>query len=130
MSTPYMPPVGQPIGATNRAIPSAGAVNRPTPSGQGTFESLLRQQLQGPTSLKLSAHAESRLKMRGVSLSSGDWNKVESAVNAARQKGSKDAYVVYGQVGLIVNVPNSTVVTALEHGPQTVVTNIDSVVVV
>lgn len=70
------------------------------------------------------------MQQRGVALTQADIVKLQQAVDKAGQKGSKDVYVVYGQTGFVVNVPNRTVITAMSNQDQPVVTNIDSVVVV
>ncbi|QSO54989.1 hypothetical protein JZ785_08155 [Alicyclobacillus curvatus] len=103
--------------------------------GQGdssgtSFQDFLQASVNGALRLKVSSHARTRLQERGISLSQADWNRVETAVERASQKGSKDTYLMMGDVGLVVNVPNRTIITAMDHTSQTIVTNIDSVVVV
>ncbi|MCL6453479.1 MAG: hypothetical protein K6T78_07580 [Alicyclobacillus sp.] len=107
---------------TLRSAPATRADGR-------SFQQFVQEALAGKP-LQLSGHAKVRLQERGVQWSASDWTKLQSAVELARGKGARAAYLVYGPVGLIVNVPTATVVTALEHTSQTVVTNIDSVVVV
>lgn len=55
---------------------------------------------------------------------------MDQVANQAQSKGSKNAYMIVGQAGLVVNLPSRTVVTAMQHEPNTIVTQIDSVVVV
>jgi len=121
---PHLPPQAL------RPVPATATGAQTSPVNRASFQNVLARALPAPNSLKVSAHAEHRLQEHGVQWSESDWGKVQSAVDLAGGKGARDAYLVYGQVGLVVNVPNRTVVTALEHGPRTVVTNIDSVVVV
>lgn len=128
MTVGWLPPVSPPSLRAPKVTGDGGA--KTSPSNGSSFEDVLNRTVSGPRTLQVSAHAKNRLQERGVQWSDSDWNKVQSAVDAAGGKGARDAYLVYGQVGLVVNVPNRTVVTALEHRPQTVVTNIDSVVVV
>lgn len=107
---------------------STGAV-----AGNGlspSFQDLFQASAFGTSRLKVSSHAQTRMQERGIQLSKSDWNRVETAVERASQKGSKDAYLMMGKVGLVINVPNRTVITAMDHTSQTIVTNIDSVVVV
>jgi flagellar operon protein len=97
-----------------------------------SFADVLRQvQQQGSTGgLKVSAHASTRISQRGVTMTAQDWMQVSHAVDRAEAKGCRDAYVVYGNTGFVVNVPNRTVVTAMVHQDYTIVTNIDSVVMI
>lgn len=98
---------------------------------QTTSKSSVEKTVVSNTStLKVSAHAAARMQERGVALSESDWNKVSQAVETAAKKGSRDAYVMYGQTGFVVNVPNRTVITTMSNQTGAVVTNIDSVVVV
>ncbi|OFW75327.1 MAG: hypothetical protein A2201_04400 [Alicyclobacillus sp. RIFOXYA1_FULL_53_8] len=106
----------------------------PIRNQQGTngsaFADVLAKAQGQPSPLRFSAHAESRLLERGLNLSKADLTRIQSAVDKAGSKGAKDAYVVYGDTGFVVNVPNRTVITAMANHDDPVVTNIDSVVVV
>ena len=57
-------------------------------------------------------------------------NKIQNAIEKAEAKGSKDALVLMNDTALIVNIPNKTVVTAIqvEQQNENIFTNIDSVV--
>lgn len=89
-------------------------------------------QTTGAESLKFSAHAVDRMKSRGISFSPDMMKGIESAVNRAAQKGSKDTLVLTGDNALIVSVKNNTVVTVMDRQAmrENVFTNIDSTVVV
>ncbi len=80
--------------------------------------------------LRISAHAQTRMRERGVQMTDKDWNKLGQAVVKAAEKGAKDAYVMYGHAGFVVNVPNRTVITTMVDDEPSVITNIDSVVIV
>lgn len=82
--------------------------------------------------LKFSAHAQRRLASRDIAMDDGRLGKLAQAVDQAAAKGAKDSLMLMDDVGLIVNVPSRTVVTAMtaggmEHG---VITNIDSTVII
>ncbi|MCF8564759.1 hypothetical protein LLE49_08460 [Alicyclobacillus tolerans] len=101
------------------------------PAGTPFSKVLEQAQTQdGQQKLRLSAHAQTRLRQRNVALSPQDMTRLSQAVDTASKKGAKDAYVMYGNTGFVINVPNRTVITAMTNEEQTVVTNIDSVVVV
>lgn len=108
------------------ALPSG--TNQVSPSAKTFADVLAKAKGQGD-SLKFSSHAKTRLQQRGMVLTHADVAKLQQAVDKAGQKGSKDVYVVYGDAGFVVNVPNRTVVTAMMHREEPVITNIDSVVV-
>lgn len=120
--TPVPPVVVAPRSGATAAKTTPGA-------GQGSFADVLAKTVvSNPQGIRFSAHAQARLQERGMSLNEKELVRLQQAVDRAGQKGSKDAYVVYGDTGFVVNVPNRTVVTALVNQEDTVVTNIDSVV--
>lgn len=94
-----------------------------------TFQQILQQQVDR---LKFSQHAQHRLQQRGISLSDSEIAQIESAVQKAAAKGAKDSLIMMNQVALIVNVPNKTVVTAVDHESMKdhVFTQIDSAVLI
>lgn len=82
--------------------------------------------------LKFSSHATQRLRERKIELDTATMTKVSDAVEKADAKGVQDTLVLTGNAALIVNVPNRTVVTAMDRGQLTgnVFTNIDGAVIV
>lgn len=80
--------------------------------------------------VKLSKHAQERLESRDINLSDTEMAKINSAVDRAEAKGSKDSLVMMDNTAFVVNVPNRTVITAmnLAGANDNVFTNIDSVV--
>ena len=80
--------------------------------------------------VKFSNHALKRLESRNIQLSDDEITKIQNAVDKAESKGSKDSLVMMDKTAFIVNVPNRTVVTAIEvaNSNESVFTNIDSVV--
>ncbi|MFN8138827.1 MAG: TIGR02530 family flagellar biosynthesis protein [Fimbriimonadales bacterium] len=92
------------------------------------FSEILSKQLE----LKLSGHAQTRLKSRGIELGESEWNRVKSGIDRAAQKGSKESLVLLDDVALVVSVRNRTVITAVsqEQLKENVFTNIDSAVIV
>ena len=83
-------------------------------------------------SLKLSVHAQQRLADRGVELSESQWSALNNAALRAEAKGARDALMLMDRLGLIVNVPNRTVLTVLpeERMREGIITQIDSTVLV
>ena len=80
--------------------------------------------------LTFSAHAQTRLKSRNIEVSDTMMKKLETAVDTAQSKGSKNSLVLFPNAAFIVNVPNRTVVTAMdgENIRDNIFTNIDSTV--
>lgn len=88
------------------------------------------QQIKSP--LKFSAHASQRMNERKIQIDATTMAKVNDAIDKAAAKGVEDTLVLTGNAALIVNVPNRTVVTALDKGAMNgnVFTNIDGAVIV
>ena len=120
----------QPIQAPVRpkqgnAQPGAKGTGSSTP-----FAQVLDQKLPGQP-VRLSQHAQERLKSRGITLSEADMRQLEGAVDSVAQKGGKESLIMMGDAALVVSVKNRTVVTAMDRQGMkgNVFTNIDSAVV-
>ncbi|WP_224983765.1 TIGR02530 family flagellar biosynthesis protein [Geomonas agri] len=99
-------------------------------TGSGTpFAQVLDQKLPGQP-VRLSQHAQERLKSRGITLSDADMKQLEGAVDSVAQKGGKESLILMGDAALVVSVKNRTVVTAMDRQGMkgNVFTNIDSAV--
>ncbi|MBK7229963.1 MAG: flagellar protein [Ignavibacteriales bacterium] len=92
-----------------------------------SFEAIFQKELE---KVKFSSHALKRLEERNIELSDDEMNKINTAVERAELKGSKDSLVMMDQTAFIVNIPNKTVITAMPiaESKENVFTNIDSVV--
>jgi len=119
----------QPVQAPLRPNPALRQGGGP-PVADSPFARVLDQKLPGQP-VRLSQHAQERLKSRGITLSDADMTKLAGAVDSVAQKGGKDSLIMMGNAALVVSVKNRTVVTAMDRqGMQgTVFTNIDSAVV-
>lgn len=122
---PRLSPVSRAGGLT--PVEGPRPASRPASTdGPGFAESL-----GGELGIRFSAHAQARLQSRGVSFDSGQMARLQSGVDAAAAKGSRETLVLLDSVAMVVAVRNRTVVTALPHdetGPA-VFTNIDSAVI-
>lgn len=112
-------------------IPAGGSQTLKTGSKNnvdGKFNKLFNEELN---KLKFSSHATSRIKSRQIELNANDLSRLENAVSNARKKGAKDSLIFIDNNAFIVNVPNRTVITAIEKGGMNsnVITNIDSAVI-
>jgi flagellar operon protein len=98
-----------PLQRTER--PQQACAPRPQPSSGPGFAEVLRSKVEG---LRFSAHAQSRLASRNISVSAEMMSRLENAVSGAEKKGSKESLVLLANLAFIVNVPNKVVVTAME----------------
>lgn len=79
--------------------------------------------------LKFSKHANQRLESRNIDLSGEVLQRLEDGTRKAQQKGIKESLVMIDNMAFIVNVPSSTVVTAIDENENKVFTNIDGAVI-
>ncbi len=105
----------------NASLPASNA------APQVSFGDLLQQK-----QLIFSKHAQQRLESRQIDVTPQVMAQVSGAVESARAKGVQDALIISDRTAFIVNIPSSTVVTALSSGEMTshVFTNIDGAVLV
>ncbi len=82
--------------------------------------------------LKFSKHAGERLIARNINLTSGQLDRLKEGTQLAKQKGITESLMIMDQMAFIVNIPNNTVVTAIDNqsGNSNVFTNIDGAVIV
>jgi flagellar operon protein len=112
-------PVGSPktVPAPRTALPNS------------SFQEVFQKQI---SELKFSQHAQQRMKTRNIQLSSQDMQKLNTALDRAAQKGAKESLFVMNNLAFVVNIPNKTVITAVDGASmkENVFTNIDSAVFV
>lgn len=98
-----------------------------------SFEEILKQKqdVTGSSELKFSKHAAMRLEDRNINLSEEQSERLESGVRKASEKGIRESLVIVDSLAFIVNVPNKTVVTAMDQNESddNIYTNIDGAVV-
>ncbi len=102
-----------------------------------SFQEILAQKAldhAGPATgnLKFSKHAASRLADRNIDLSEEQLTRLNNGAWKAKQKGIKDSLVIVDDLAFIVNVPNNTVVTAMDSTDtnDNVFTNINGAVII
>jgi flagellar operon protein len=119
----------------DRLINKTGTGSR-TAKSDVSFESILKakaSESEGKaTEVKFSKHAANRLNDRNISLSVEQLQKLNDAALKAGEKGIKESLVLMDQLAFVVNIPNNTVVTALDKSETSlnVFTNIDGAVIV
>lgn len=111
-----------------------GKPNKIDINAAASFDSVLKQKLSGTSenvqTLKFSKHAANRLVDRNITLSDNQIERLSDGTQKAGEKGIKDSLVVVDELAFIVNIPNKTVITAMEktETSENVFTNIDGAV--
>ncbi|MCR5116689.1 MAG: flagellar protein [Lachnospiraceae bacterium] len=113
----------------------AGKVSGKAKAQEISFNDILKQKSQimiPRQDLRFSKHAAGRLEERNIALSDEQMIRLNDAARKASEKGIKESLVIVDSLAFIVNVPNNTVVTALDRtdSEDNVFTNIDGAVIV
>jgi len=98
-----------------------------------SFQAKLDQPNRGYSEkLVFSKHAQNRLEERGIQMTENLLNRLDDGTRLAKEKGIRASLVVVDQLAFIVNVPNHTVVTAMDQTEtkSNAFTNIDGAVFV
>ena len=98
-----------------------------------SFEEIWKQKtVAADSELRFSKHATSRLADRSIMLSDSQMNRLAEGAKKAGEKGIKESLVMVDQLAFIVNVPNNTVITAMDQSQasENIFTNIDGAVIV
>ena len=108
-------------------------VVRPAAGGRQAgeaFADLLAAQLSAD-GIRVSSHAQQRLRQTDAPLDPRAADRLKSAVEKAEEKGSRDSLVLLDDLAFVVSVKNKTVITAVDNrrAKEGVFTNIDSVVI-
>ena len=95
-----------------------------------SFQKILQQ--KATQGLKFSKHAGERLEERNITLSIEQMKRLEEATVRADEKGIKESLMLMDNMAFIVNVKNSTVITATDQtdNKDNIFTNIDGAVIV
>lgn len=101
-------------------------------SGQKSFQEILADKQAQNSGIKFSKHAAQRLSNRNIELTQTQMERLQEGTSRASQKGIKESLVLVDQLAFIVNIPNNTVVTAMQQGEanENVFTNIDGAVII
>ena len=113
----------------------AGKVSGKAKAQEISFNDILKQKSQimiPRQDLRFSKHAAGRLEERNIALSDEQMIRLNDAARKASEKGIKESLVIVDSLAFIVNVPNNTVVTALDRtdSEDNEFTNIDGAVIV
>lgn len=100
------------------------------PANSLDFQQLLQESIRNNDTVKISAHAEQRMKERDIKLQEADMNLIKDAMNNLEKKGAKESLMLYKDMAFIASVNNRTIITALQYKELDIVTNIDSTIIV
>lgn len=117
----------------NQAGKSGNAQNV-TKEGQ-SFQNILKQQTgqkEDLSEVKFSKHAVNRLQDRNIELTGGQLERLKEGTRKAGEKGISESLVIVDRLAFIVNIPNRTVVTAMDQTEtnENIYTNIDGAVII
>ena len=119
---------------TDRYLTGAKRAESPKTAEGFSFQQILEQTSAQKTvgNLRFSKHALGRLSDRNIELSAGQLERLNDGARKAEQKGIRESLVIVDQLAFIVNVPNQTVVTAMDSTETTenVFTNINGAVII
>ncbi len=120
---------------TDRYLGNTNPVKDGSLKKELSFQEILEQKsLQSTTAegLRFSKHATQRLMERNMKLSDSQMERLSDGAKKAEQKGIKDSLVIVDEWAFIVNVPNQTVVTAMDSTQtnENVFTNINGAVII
>ena len=97
------------------------------------FQDILTQKTEVATEseVKFSKHAANRLVDRNIELTKEQVERLYQGTVKASEKGINESLVIVDSLAFIVNVPNHTVITAMDQteANENVFTNIDGAVI-
>ncbi|MCI8614264.1 flagellar protein [Parablautia intestinalis] len=100
--------------------------------GQSFQEILENSRARAQGQVRFSKHAAGRLADRNIELTTGQMERLQEGAQKAQMKGIRESLVIVDQLAFIVNIPNNTVVTAMnqQDAAENVFTNIDGAVII
>ena len=106
--------------------------SNPAQSGLSFQDILSRKTTVQTDEVKFSKHAANRLVDRNIELTEEQVERLNLGAAKAGAKGINDSLVIVDSLAFIVNVPNHTVITAMDQteADENVFTNIDGAVIV
>ena len=96
-------------------------------AGGKSFQEILENSKAKPSGeVRFSKHAAGRLADRNIELTENQMERLKEGTERAGAKGIRESLVIVDQLAFIVNIPNSTVVTAMnrQDAAENVFTNI------
>lgn len=107
--------------------------NTPVKTTDGkSFQEILESAQSNSREVRFSKHAAQRLSNRNIELTQNQKERLQAGTAKASQKGIRESLVLVDQLAFIVNIPNNTVVTAMQQNEtdENIFTNIDGAVII
>ena len=107
--------------------------NTPVKTTDGkSFQEILESAQSSSREVRFSKHAAQRLSNRNIELTQNPKDRLQAGTAKAAQKGIRESLVLVDQLAFIVNIPNNTVVTAMQQNEtdENIFTNIDGAVII
>jgi flagellar operon protein len=107
-------------------------VNKLKNSGieKSDFKEILNETIKANKEVNISNHALQRMNERGVRLNSKDIENLNTAINKLEEKGAKESLILYKDLAFIASITNRTIITSMNNSEVSIVTNIDSTIIV
>jgi flagellar operon protein len=115
-------------GVTPTPVDGKSGLGKTKPVGEHSdFNKMLQE-----SALKLSQHAETRIKSRDIPWGPDIQKRILQGIDSAESKGSREALILADEVAVIANIKSKTVITAMDKSEmkEKIFTNIDSAVLV
>lgn len=110
---------------------TGGSGSRGNAAALSFHEVLQQRSAQETGELKFSKHALNRLNDRNIKLDEEQLERLRAGADKAGEKGIRDSLVMVDRLAFIVNIPNRTVVTAMDSTAteENIFTNINGAVI-
>ena len=107
-----------------------GRINQSNTANAVSFAEILNEAAKPQDTLKISKHAEMRMRMRNIQISDSQKERISKALEKAEQKGVKETLVMVDGLAFVAYIKSKTVITAVGSGElkQNIFTNIDGAV--
>lgn len=104
------------------------AQNNKSVKEKTNFSDILKEQQQ----IQVSKHASHRMQERSIHLSSTDWNKMNTKLEEAKNKGVKESLVIMEKAAFIINAENKKMITAMDRSEinSKIFTNINGTILI
>ena len=123
----YSPVVtGNPTVGSKQKQPAQGEAQGPS------FQDVLAETLRQSSEVNFSKHAVKRVEEHGIELNDENLGRLNEGVKIASEKNLEEPLILVGNAAFLVNIPNNTVITAVDSGNMkgNVFTNIDGTVII